>query len=215
MSRGELSKQEGVHNRTPTRAKLRKSPDQQARVIAKKMAGRNTGGSIPNASHRTPRRKGKRSRPEPTEPINQGRHEAKCAVCSHPRREELEGDWLDWGSTSRIARDYRVSRDSIYHHAHAFGLFTKRRHNIRKALERMIEQAETVEVTAPAVVSAIQAYAKINSHGQWVDRVEGVNLNELFERMTRDELEEYAHDGTLPEWFQATVGTTGVDSQEG
>ncbi len=163
----------------------------------------------------TPRRKAKRTRPGLTEPVNQGRHEARCAVCSHPQREELERDWLDWGSTSRIAHDYGVSRDSIYRHAHALGLFPKRQRNIRKALERMIEQVETVEVTAPAVVSAIQAYSKINAHGQWVDRFEGVNLNELFERMTRNELETYARDGTLPEWFQAAVGATGVDSQEG
>lgn len=167
------------------------------------------------ANSNTVRRKAKRTGPRLAEPVNQGRHEAQCAVCSHPQREELERDWLDWGSTSRIAREYKVSRDSIYRHAHALGLFPKRQRNIRKALERMIEQAESVEVTAPAVVTAIQAYAKINSRGQWVDRVEGVNLNELFERMTRDELETYARDGTLPAWFQAAAGATGVDSQEG
>jgi len=162
-----------------------------------------------------PRRKEKRIKSGMPGPVNHGRHEAQCAVCSHPRREEIERDWLDWGSTSRIAREYKLSRDSIYRHAHALGLFPKRQRNIRKALERMIEQAETVDVTAPAIVSAIQAYAKINSRGQWIDRVEGLNLNELFERMTRDELDSYARDGTLPEWFQARVGATGVDSQEG
>ena len=210
-----MSKVEQVQTR-----RSRKSPQQQTHIIAKKHAGK-TNSQIAREERtarntvRSTQRRAKHIGPEAVEPVNQGRHEAQCAVCSHPQREELERDWLDWGSTSRIARDYQVSRDSIYRHAHALGLFRKRQSNIRKALERMIEQAETVEVTAPAVVSAIQAYAKINSHGQWVDRVEGVNLNELFERMTRDELDRYARDGTLPEWFQATVGATGADSQEG
>jgi hypothetical protein len=91
----------------------------------------------------------------------------------------------------------------VYRHARALGLDLKRQKNIRAALEHIIEQAANVEVTAPAVVSAIQAYAKINAQGQWVDRSEYVNLNDLFDKMTRDELEKYAKDGTLPTWFAA------------
>jgi hypothetical protein len=49
------------------------------------------------------------------------------------------------------------------------------------------------------VVSAVQAYAKINAAGQWVERSERVNLNELFGRMTQDEMEAYATDGILPD----------------
>jgi hypothetical protein len=79
------------------------------------------------------------------------------------------------------------------------GLFSKRQRNSRAALERIIERSEDVEVTASAIVSAIQAYAKINANGQWIDRVEGVNLNELFDRMTKAELETYAREGTLPD----------------
>jgi hypothetical protein len=64
------------------------------------------------------------------------------------------------------------------------------------------------------VVQAIQAYARINSAGEWVDRPEQVNLNELFERMTRDELAAYAREGALPDWFTTIVGATPADSQE-
>ncbi len=46
-------------------------------------------------------------------------------------------------------------------------------------------------------------------------RSEHVNLNELFDRMTHDELETYAKDGTLPAWFEHTVGATGFDSRGG
>jgi hypothetical protein len=62
-------------------------------------------------------------------------------------------------------------------------------------------------------VSAVAAYAKINAAGQWIDRSEQVNLNELFERMTREELESYAKDGILPAWFEGAVGATGAYSR--
>jgi hypothetical protein len=55
---------------------------------------------------------------------------------------------------------YAVSRDSIYRHAHALGLMEKRRRNVRAALEKIIEKAGDVEVSATAVVSAVAAYCK-------------------------------------------------------
>jgi hypothetical protein len=81
-------------------------------------------------------------------------------------------------------------------------------------LERIIEHAGEVEVTASAVVGAVQAYAKINAAGQWIDRTEITTMNELFERMTTAELEAYARDGSLPDWFTAAVGATATDSRE-
>jgi hypothetical protein len=36
-----------------------------------------------------------------------------------------------------------------------------------------------------------------------------VNLNDLFDRMSTEELDAYAQNGTLPKWFEAaTVSTT-------
>ncbi len=157
-----------------------------------------------------PKRKSKSAEPEKLPSL--GRHATFCKVCSHPQREEIERQWVSWGNSTRIARSYKLSADSLYRHAHALGLFEKRARNIRKALERLIEHAESVEVTAPAVVSAIQAYAKINAQGQWIDRTESVSLNELFERMTNAELEAYAKDGKLPDWFTGTVGAAAQES---
>jgi hypothetical protein len=97
--------------------------------------------------------------------------------------------------------EYEVSRDAVYRHARAVGLFGKRQKNVRAALEKIIEQAAHVEVNAAAVVSAVSAYAKINASGQWINRSETVGLNQLFERMTRDELELYAH-GRLATGFR-------------
>jgi len=82
---------------------------------------------------------------------------------------------------------------------------------VRAALERIIEKAVEVDVTAAAVVAAIQAYSKINAAGQWVDRSEHLDLNELFHRMTQQEPEVYAKDGTLPDWFRLTLGATPRD----
>jgi len=104
---------------------------------------------------------------------------------------------------------------SVYRHAHALGLFPKRQRNVRAALERIIEKAEGVDVTAAAVVSAVQAYSKINAAGEWIDRTETVSMNELFDRMSSQELEDYAQNGALPGWFRSTVGATAGDSQEG
>ncbi len=84
---------------------------------------------------------------------------------------------------------------------------------MRAALERIIEKAGEVDVTAAAVVAAVQAYSKINATGRWIDRSEHVNLNDLFERMTLQELEAYAQDGSLPTWFTDTVSTTAAGNQ--
>src|SRR5215510_1234510 len=73
--------------------------------------------------------------------------------------------------------------------------------------EKIIERAGEVEVNAAAVVSAVSSYARIKSARQWVERSEHVDLNQLFDKMSASELEEYARDGRLPEWFNSTTGT--------
>src|SRR5260370_796267 len=142
-----------------------------------------------------------RKGPRGGSPASRGRHEHHCTICTHTKREEIEQAFVNWASPSRLAREYSVSRDAIYRHAHVLGLFTKRQRNIRAALERIIEQAGEGDATAPAVVAAVQAYSKINAAGHWVERSETINVNELVERMTRDERETYAKERTLPAWF--------------
>jgi hypothetical protein len=152
---------------------------------------------------------------ENNKPINPGRHEYHCTICSHSKREAIESAFLNWTSLSLMGKQFSVSRDSIYRHAHALGLMDKRRRNVRAALEKIIEKAGDVEVSATAVVSAVAAYAKINANGQWIERSEHVSLNELFDRMTPQEMENYAANGTLPTWFERTLGATPTDSQGG
>lgn len=146
--------------------------------------------------------------------VNLGRHKRYCKICSHEKRDEIEEDFIAWKSPIAIAEEYVLAdRMNVYRHANALGLFEKRRRNIRAALEHIIERAGDVEITASAVVAAIQACAKINAQGQWIDRTEHVNLNELFDRMTNDELEAYAKDAKLPDWFTHAVGVTHSHSQ--
>ncbi len=153
--------------------------------------------------------------PKPTRPISLGRHSRNCTVCGHKCREEIEREFINWTGVKVISKEFGLKdRTAVYRHAHAFGLFEKRRRNVRAALERIIEHVGEVDVTAQAVVTAVQAYAKINAQGQWIDRTEQVNLNELFERMRQEELEMYARDGQLPGWFTQTVVATPKDSQE-
>ncbi len=148
--------------------------------------------------------------------VSLGRHQRACSVCAHEQREEIETAFIGWRSPAAIAEEFGLAdRASVYRHAHALGLFPKRQKNIRAALERIIEQAGEVDVTASAVVAAVQAYSKINAAGQWIDRTEQLSLNDLFDRMSTAELEEYAQRGTLPKWFEAvTVSATEGDSPE-
>lgn len=140
-------------------------------------------------------------------PVNVGRHEYACKICNHEDRAQIEADFISWKSPVNICAEYGLAdRTTIYRHAWAFGLMEKRKRNVRAALERMIEKAGDVEVTASAVVAAIQAYAKINAQGQWIERKETVNVTELFEKMSREELLAYAERGILPSWYTAMVG---------
>jgi hypothetical protein len=148
-------------------------------------------------------------------PVNQGRHEAQCSICNHVQREEIEQQFLRWTSPDKIVETFGICRDSIYRHARAFDLLEPRRRNVRFALERIIERAGDVEVNANAVVSAVAAYSKINTNGQWIDRRETIDMNEMFARMTNDEMDRYATKGELPEWFTSVVGATAKDSQVG
>jgi len=140
--------------------------------------------------------------------ISMGRHAAECKICAHPLREEIERDFVNWRSPAAITKHYKLTnRASVYRHAHALALFLKRQRNVRAALEKIIERAGEAEVNAAAVVSAVSAYARINSAGQWVERSERIDLNQLFDKMSATELEEYARDGTPPDWF---TGATDV-----
>jgi hypothetical protein len=113
---------------------------------------------------------------------NLARHKRGCRICAHPNRAEIEQDFIAWKSPAKIACEYKMrNRATVYRHARAVGLYSRRARNVRAALERIIEQVDDVLVNAGAVVQAITTYARINSQGQLVERSEQVNLNDLFQ----------------------------------
>lgn len=69
---------------------------------------------------------------------------------------------------------------------------------------------QEVAQVSPARLRAFLA-VKYGIGGE-TNRSEHVNLNELFDRMTREEMDAYAKDGTLPSWFEEAVGATDTDS---
>jgi hypothetical protein len=97
------------------------------------------------------------------------RHKRLCQVCRHPDREAIEHDFLDWRSPIDIAVDYEVDRTSVLRHARAAGLVQLRRHNIRAALERVIERAEDAAINGHSIVSAVRTYLRITDDGQLVE----------------------------------------------
>ncbi len=146
---------------------------------------------------------------------NLGRHEHGCKICAHPQREEIEDAFISWRSPAKIATEYKFHRASVYRHARAYDLFSKRDRNLRGALSHIIEKASDVPVNASAIVAAVSAYARINSQGRAIDRQQTINLNDLFDRMSEEELEAYAEDGILPSWFKLAVGETPNNGPEG
>ena len=137
--------------------------------------------------------------------VNRNLHARSCSVCGHPRREEIEGDFLAWRSPQAIAKEYKLgARTAVYRHARAMGLMDRRYCELRAALGRIIERAGEVPATAWSVVAAVRACAKINAQGKWMEQGETSRTRELLDGMTREELLAYAQDGTIPEWFGGT-----------
>jgi hypothetical protein len=97
------------------------------------------------------------------------RHTRKCGVCRPPEREAIEADYLNFRSPDRIARDCGIAdHSSVYRHVHAAGLAAKRKAPLRRVLESIIEQAETVRPTGTEVIRAVYMYTQINGAGEWV-----------------------------------------------
>src|SRR5271155_1693038 len=76
----------------------------------------------------------------PSPPPDLARHARKCAVCSHPDRDAIEGDFVRWAALEKIAERYKLSdRSTLYRHAHATGLFVRRKQEVGRVLESILE----------------------------------------------------------------------------
>lgn len=98
------------------------------------------------------------------------RHQRKCTICHHADREEIEQMFLHWFSASSIYRRFLLKdRSSIYDHAHAAGLYSRRRKNMRCALENIIERSDECPISSNGIVRAIKAYCSLTDSGEWIE----------------------------------------------
>ncbi len=95
-------------------------------------------------------------------------HQTHCSICGYEEQDEIDEAFVSWESVGQIAEDYDLDRRAIYRHARATGLYAKRDRNIRCALGRIIQRAESVPATADSVVRAIKILTHVNAHGDWV-----------------------------------------------
>ena len=98
------------------------------------------------------------------------RHARKCVICKHPDREAIEEQFVHWIHADRIVQDHDLnSRANLYRHAYATGLYDLRRHNMRYALEHLIEDAIHAPVSGDCVIRAVRAHAHLNAKGRWIE----------------------------------------------
>ncbi len=108
---------------------------------------------------------------DPSAPPDFSRHPRRCAICSHPDRDAIEGDFIRWRSPDRIKRDYNLpDRASVYRHAHYAGLFRRRKREVARVLESLLESADSCPVeAADVIIRATRLYVRSNEHGDWTE----------------------------------------------
>jgi hypothetical protein len=109
---------------------------------------------------------------DPSLPPDFNRHARRCTICSHPDRDAIEGDFIRWASPRRLAKDYQIAdRVSLYRHAHATGLFARRRREFARVLEDILECVEhtSLEETSDVIIRAARVYAHLDENGRWFE----------------------------------------------
>jgi len=103
------------------------------------------------------------------------RHDRKCAICHHPRRADLEEDFLNWRNADMLRKEYKLPHyRTIYRHARATGLYQRRRENLRFAAELLIEDVDQARPGPDTILRAINTCARLNDRGEWVEAVKHV-----------------------------------------
>ena len=106
-----------------------------------------------------------------SDPPDLARHARKCRVCSHPHRDLIEGDFVRWRSPELIAKEHQLpDRVSIYRHAHATGLFRRRKRELGRVLENILESVDHAGFdAAEVIIRAARVYAHLDDEGRWFE----------------------------------------------
>lgn len=104
-------------------------------------------------------------------PPDFSRHARRCVVCAHPDRDAIEGDFIRWASPSAMAKTYKIAdRASIYRHAHSTGLFNRRKREVGRVLETVLENVEQCPIDSfDTIIRAARLYTRLDSTGTWVE----------------------------------------------
>jgi hypothetical protein len=97
------------------------------------------------------------------------RHRRKCQICGHPELEAIEEDYRDWLNPREIARQYNLPPRALYRHFDAVGLASKRRQNLRRVLDRILERGLQAKVTGNTVIAAVRAQCCLTDDNHWVE----------------------------------------------
>ncbi len=99
-------------------------------------------------------------------PPSPERHSRKCAICNHSDREAIDEAFLHWANVPTIVRDYKLPCvSSLYRHAHAVGLWQRRRNAVCSALDRIIEKVDAANPSGHAILRAIEMSCRFSEDG--------------------------------------------------
>jgi hypothetical protein len=109
--------------------------------------------------------------PSSSLPPDLSRHARLCTICCHPDRDAIEADFIRWRHPKTIAEEYKIAgRVSIYRHAHATGLFGRRKRELNRVLEDILQCVEFASFDhADVIVRAARVYAHLDEDGKWFE----------------------------------------------
>jgi hypothetical protein len=93
------------------------------------------------------------------------------------------------------------------------GLDQKRRANLLLPLERYVESGDSAPLTGATFLKALQLLMELTGAGREV-KSDGLSPKEMLERMSQEEREAFAKDGSLPSWISGETDATPGDGQE-
>jgi hypothetical protein len=116
---------------------------------------------------------------QPAADPKEARHTRKCQICHHPDRFEIDEEYRLWRSPYEIAREYNVPPRALFRHFHAQGLVSKRRENLRFALDKIIERGAERPLTGDMIIRAVRAHCLLTDDNRWVEPVKRVEITRV------------------------------------
>jgi hypothetical protein len=104
-------------------------------------------------------------------PPDLSRHARRCSICTHPDRDAIDADFIRWANPADLSRHFNVGgRSAIYRHAHATGLFARRKREFCRVLESILETIDSATfASAEVLIRAARIYAHLDDEGRWYE----------------------------------------------